>query len=515
MATQFVSHKSAEMKDADYRNSVDLGIDYDWKTNTFKGRRDLTMDGKDYLFKLQEKYYRDEENISVQPRWKKGSRNEKYKITDQINDLNDQQKVIVFAAIESIVNFLNNDERYRPFRATVLGCGGTGKSFIINTISSIVKNYTNSNGSVKVAAPSGGAAYNVQGCTIHRLFGIDPNKPETSLGEQKKEDLRRKLKTLLALIIDERSMIGSKVLAASERNARDCAFGGQNSNEIWGGIPVVILFGDDYQLPPPKQTGAVSGFARRKFMTDDELKETREFKDGQLMCHHGENLFLDHMTDNVFHLTKNMRVSENLKRFKGLLQRVRIGKPSEEDVQTLKNLRLVEHKYSDEFIEQIENDPKTMWIFANNDPKDKKNEKKLKHTSNHFGVPVARMNCHYESDCCGRPAYKDHFFMINFPRETSICLNARVAIASYNFIPEIGLYNGARGTVVEMIFKDSEGPNNKQEKHLPEYVVVEFDKLDLPDEYDPWDRNHPKVNILIFYLSKNIIKISSLILCHS
>ncbi len=44
-----------------------------------------------------------------------------------------------------------------------MGCGGTGKSFIINAINSIVRNITQMNDTVKVGAPSEAAAYNVQG----------------------------------------------------------------------------------------------------------------------------------------------------------------------------------------------------------------------------------------------------------------------------------------------------------------------------------------------------------------
>ena len=59
-----------------------------------------------------------------------------------------------------------------------MGCGGTGKSFIINTIISIMRNMTQMNDTVKVGAPSGAAAYNVQGSTLHRLLGISVSRPE-------------------------------------------------------------------------------------------------------------------------------------------------------------------------------------------------------------------------------------------------------------------------------------------------------------------------------------------------
>ncbi len=57
-----------------------------------------------------------------------------------INSLTSEQKKVVMAAIDTIIKFLWNEESYIPFRATVVGCGGTGKSYIINTILTIVRN---------------------------------------------------------------------------------------------------------------------------------------------------------------------------------------------------------------------------------------------------------------------------------------------------------------------------------------------------------------------------------------
>jgi hypothetical protein len=47
-------------------------------------------------------------------------------------------------------------------------------------------------------------------------------------------------------MIDEQSMLSSIILAVTERNVRESVFNGQNSKEIWGGVPVVLLFGDNY-----------------------------------------------------------------------------------------------------------------------------------------------------------------------------------------------------------------------------------------------------------------------------
>ncbi len=61
-------------------------------------------------------------------------------------------------------------------------------------------------------------------------------------------------------------MLSSKVLDAAERNIRNPVYNGQNSQEIWGGIPAVILFGGDYQLWPVIEKGAIQGYSKMTTM---------------------------------------------------------------------------------------------------------------------------------------------------------------------------------------------------------------------------------------------------------
>ena len=50
----------------------------------------------------------------------------------------------------------------------ISGCGGTGKSYLIKTIKAWVQSSTGKD--VAVAAPTGIAAFNINGLTIHRLL---------------------------------------------------------------------------------------------------------------------------------------------------------------------------------------------------------------------------------------------------------------------------------------------------------------------------------------------------------
>ncbi len=124
-----------------------------------------------------------------------------------LKNLSKQQQAVVIASINAIVNFLKNNKKYKPLQANVMGCGRTGKSFIINTIISIVGNMIQMNDTIKMGAPSRAAAYNVQGSTLHRLLGINVSRPEDKLTGIVLENMQECLKHFLCLIIDERSML--------------------------------------------------------------------------------------------------------------------------------------------------------------------------------------------------------------------------------------------------------------------------------------------------------------------
>jgi hypothetical protein len=71
-----------------------------------------------------------------------------------------------------------------------------------------------------------------------------------------------------------------------------------------------------------------------------------------------------------------------------------------------------------------------------------------------------------------------------------------VAISNVNVLLEIGLHNGAIGTVVEIVYNNRpEGPNDMEHYHLPDYVVVDFPNLKSPAGIPPWDQYHKTVSL--------------------
>jgi hypothetical protein len=195
---------------------------------------------------------------------------------------------------------------------------------------------TQTNDTVKVGAPSGAAAYNIQGSTLRRLLVINVSRPEYKLTGAALENMQECLKHLLCLIIDEWSMLRSKVLVAAERNVWHSVYKGQNSGEIWGGVPVVLLFGNDYQLFPVIEEGAIQGYSKKKLKMPQT--PTAKMSASQLLCQKESNLFTNVMSETVFTLDKNYRVKS--KEFCDLLGRLRTGEPTQQDAEIISNLHI-------------------------------------------------------------------------------------------------------------------------------------------------------------------------------
>lgn len=123
----------------------------------------------------------------------------------------------------------------------VTGRAGTGKSTLLSYL------VENTKKNVAVCAPTGVAALNVGGVTIHSLFGF----PFGILGEQDiARHLNRRTREVLAaldvLVIDEVSMVNADLMDAISRSMgiargrRKIPFGGAQ----------LVMFGDPYQLSP-------------------------------------------------------------------------------------------------------------------------------------------------------------------------------------------------------------------------------------------------------------------------
>jgi len=110
------------------------------------------------------------------------------------------------------------------------------------------------NDAVQFITPTGNSAYLVEGNTAHSFLGIPTGGRScdelTVPSGPVLEKIQNRCQNLKVLIGDEQSMFGRTTLGWMEQHARYAVNRGANAEELWGDLPVVVLMGDDVQLPP-------------------------------------------------------------------------------------------------------------------------------------------------------------------------------------------------------------------------------------------------------------------------
>ncbi len=114
------------------------------------------------------------------------------------------------------------------------GKAGTGKSTLIRHF------IESSNGRVIVAAPTGIAALNVGGYTLHRLFGFRPGTTVEDIrsGRAKPGRMKSAISKLKTLIIDEVSMVRADIF---DQVATSLEMYGPKPGEPFGGVQIVLV----------------------------------------------------------------------------------------------------------------------------------------------------------------------------------------------------------------------------------------------------------------------------------
>ena len=134
----------------------------------------------------------------------------------------------------------------------VTGRAGTGKSTLLQHLA------WNTDKQIAVCAPTGVAALNVEGQTIHSLFRLPIGLIADSELEQS-EPARKIMNAIDTLVIDEISMVNADVMDAIDRSLRQAR---RRRSEPFGGVQIV-MFGDPYQLAPVPPRGD-----ERKYVDD-------------------------------------------------------------------------------------------------------------------------------------------------------------------------------------------------------------------------------------------------------
>ena len=146
-----------------------------------------------------------------------------------------REKIEINAEFAGALDLLENSDSH----VFITGKAGTGKSTLLDHFRRTTRK------EVAVLAPTGVAALNVEGQTIHSFFGfkpgITPDKVKRVSGPG--GDIFHQFDTI---IIDEVSMVRADLLDCVEKFLR---LNGPRRNRWFGGVQMVFV-GDLYQLPP-------------------------------------------------------------------------------------------------------------------------------------------------------------------------------------------------------------------------------------------------------------------------
>ena len=298
---------------------------------------------------------------------------------------------------DHIIEVLAEIESGAPGNIFITGRAGTGKTTLLRTLTK------SSTKKLVVVAPTGVAAVNAGGVTIHSLFALPFGISFPSTIDRNPDSKKKKiLRSMEVLIIDEISMVRPEILDSIDWRLRKI----RRNQKPFGGVKVIMI-GDLFQLPP--------------VIKDSEWQILREYYPGQFF-------FNAHVwrktTFRILELTEVFRQTNP--EFIEILNDIRDYNLKQSDIQKLREL--AGKPWTDNYIN----------LCALRAEADTINNDKLgnKDVETHEGRYSGRYT---ESSC---PA----------PIDLSLRPGARVMCLTNSF--DGSYYNGSLGTVLEVGFPD-------------------------------------------------------------
>ena len=245
---------------------------------------------------------------------------------EYMRGLNDEQRSIVMFHHDwcrKAILALKEGRPVEPYHVFLSGPGGVGKSHVIKLVHSDTLKLLKLSGAfepddviVLLTAPTGVAAFNINGMTLHSAFLLGRSKYSgfQPLSHERLNTLRTKLSRLMLVIIDEVSMVGANMLLEIHRRLQQIK--GVSDDKVFGGVSILAV-GDLYQLPPVGQAPLFSAVS-----------------DCYAQFYGSGSLWVDHFI--MHELTQVMRQRDDLA-FSELLCRVRTNSCTSDDIRTLKS----------------------------------------------------------------------------------------------------------------------------------------------------------------------------------
>ena len=365
---------------------------------------------------------------------------------EYMRGLNEQQRSIVMfhrAWYKKAVLALKEGKPVEPYHVFLSGPGGVGKSHVIKLVHSDTLKLLKMSSAFEpddvialLTAPTGVAAFNINGMTLHSAFLLGRSKYSgfQALSHDRLNTLRTKLSRLMFVIIDEVSMVGSNMLLEIHKRLQQIK--GVSDDKVFGGVSILAV-GDLYQLPPVGQAPLFSTVS-----------------DCYAQLYGSGSLWVDHFL--MLELTEVMRQRGD-HAFSELLCRVRTNSCTSDDIRTLK---------SRDIAPDVVNYP--LHVYRLNADVDTRNT----HMMNNLAPQSTQYTVKAIDSVAGQTSHISLSSLSDKRSETGglhstlkLAIGARVMLTA-NVDVSDGLVNGARGEVVHIV------TNNNSEVTS---VLVKFD----------------------------------------
>ena len=264
--------------------------------------------------------------------------------------------------------------------------------------------------------------------------------------------LQENCKGLLSLLVDERSLVGCSTLGWMEYL---CSTAVRIDPSVhWGGLPVVVFFGDDVQLPPVCDRPVYNVGNTTDQASIHGALIWKEFKEAVI-------------------LRKIVRQRSDQQEFKNVLNSLRMYKTTSEQAQWLQKFQ-----WDDLRVTKGENllnrmSDEGLFVFPTHADEWNHNKRQLEKANKE--VPIARVKAVSTGPHSSLPADKAQ----GLECVLYLCKGAKVMLTS-NLNVSYGLFNGSVGKVVDIIYTQGKTPASD----LPDVVMAEFPTYSGPSFYE-------------------------------
>jgi len=360
----------------------------DWQVLAGQGPRNRPTDHRlgsrdiDTQFDWQASYRMyDSEDVKTGEMYLEEQKRQTEHITDDIPDvdiskLTDNQRRIWVKVFSHYSRTLLH-QNPPPLRINIDGTAGTGKSFLISAITKTLNSFAAERGlgsPIIRVAPTGIAAFNINGSTLHETFSI-PTKCFSKLNNAQELQLQKRLKDCKYIILDEKSMVGRRMLGYLDNRLR-VAFP-EKSNEMFGGCSL-LMFGDFGQLPPVGDTALFN------------LTHYDESSNKNIDSNYGRSVYMNGINESIT-LNRVMRQqgdSPTAIRFREVLSCVQSKEATEADCEFL-NTRCIQNLSPEERSKFLD-DGDTLYLCPRNAQVSQINDSKMAASGNPVVVIPAR-----------------------------------------------------------------------------------------------------------------------------